>query len=382
VIAGPSFALDSEQKLLQEEIRRFAEERILPTEAARDRDRRFASEVVAELGELGLLAMLVNEEYGGPGFDPVSYVLAVEEIARASASIAVTMSVTNSVFCWPIQHYGTPEQCHEFLTPVAEQGKLGGFGLTEPSSGSDAASLRTLARRDGDDWVLDGEKAWITNAGVAHAYVVMAKTDSDAGHRGITAFVIPADCAGLSIAEGEHKMGLRSSVTASLVLDNCRIPDRYRLGEQGKGFKIALATLDHSRLGIAAQSVGIHQRALELAINYAKDRVQFGRPLMKHQEIQFKIAGIATDLAACRELTRAAASRESGRNAGRWAAQAKLLASEKANRACYEALQIHGGNGFSDEYEISRLYRDVRVTTIYEGTSEMQRLVIARSLLS
>lgn len=379
---GPSFTLDDDQKLLRDEVRRFAEEKILPGERRRDRERRFDGDLIVELAELGLLSMLVGEEYGGAGFDPVSYVVAVEEISRASASVGVTMSVTNSVFCWPIQHFGNDEQRREFLTPVATESRLGGFGLTEPTSGSDAASLRTTARRDGEDWVLNGEKAWITNAGVAHAYLVLAKSDPDAGYRGITGFIVPADAPGLSIAEGEHKMGLRSSITASLLLDDCRVPDRYRLGEEGQGFKIALATLDHSRLGIAAQAVGIHQRALELAISYARDRVQFGVPIAEHQEIRFKIAGMATDLAATRTLTLAAASREAGRDAGRWAAQAKLLASESAIRACYESLQIHGGNGFSDEYEISRLYRDVRVTAIYEGTSEMQRLVIARALLN
>ena len=378
---GPSFALSEEHRLLRDELRRFADERIIPGEAERDRERRFAADIVAELSELGLLAMLVDEEFGGAGFDPVSYVVAVEEISRASASIGVTMSVTNSVFCWPIQRFGDDELRAEFLTPVAEKGQLGGFGLTEPTSGSDAASLRTRARRDGDDWILDGEKAWITNAGIAHAYVVLAKSDPQAGHRGITAFVVPAGVDGLTVAEGEHKLGLRSSVTASLRFDGCRIPDRFRLGEEGQGFKIALATLDHSRLGIAAQAVGIHQRALELAVEYARDREQFGKPLVGHQEIQFKLASMATDLEASRTITRAAASREADRTAGRWAAEAKLFASERANRACYESLQIHGGNGFSDEYEISRLYRDVRVTTIYEGTSEMQRLVIARALL-
>lgn len=381
-LGGPSFTLDDDQKLLRDELRRFAEERILPEEAERDRERRFASDLIAELAELGVLAMLVDEQFGGIGFDPLSYVVAVEEISRASASIGVTMSVTNSVFCWPIQQFGDDGLRREFLTPVAEEGKLGGFGLTEPTSGSDAASLRTRARRDGDDWVLDGEKTWITNAGVAHAYVVLAKSDPDAGHRGISAFVVPADADGLTVAEGEHKMGLRSSVTASLHFDACRIPGRYLLGEEGEGFKIALATLDHSRLGIAAQAVGIHRRALELAIGYSRDRVQFGVPIARHQEIQFKIATMATDLAASQTMTWAAASREADRNAGRWAAEAKLLASERANQACYESLQIHGGNGFSDEYEISRLYRDVRVTTIYEGTSEMQRLVIARALLN
>jgi alkylation response protein AidB-like acyl-CoA dehydrogenase len=229
--------------------------------------------------------------------------------------------------------------------------------------------------------VLDGEKAWITNAGVAGFFVVLAKTDPGAGKRGISAFVVPADAMGLEIGEPESKMGQHASRTAPLVFQECRVPAENLLGELGQGFKIALATLDHSRLGIAAQSVGIHRRALELAVTYAKDRIQFGVPIAKHQAIQFKIASMATELSASRVLTYGAALREGARHGGRLASEAKLLASEAANRACYESLQIHGGNGFSNEYEISRLYRDVRVTTIYEGSSEMQRLVISRKLL-
>ena len=228
--------------------------------------------------------------------------------------------------------------------------------------------------------MLNGEKAWITNAGIASCFVVMAKTDPDAGKRGITAFVVPSDSPGLSIGSPENKLGLRAAKTAPLIFQNCRIPAANQLGEEGQGFKIALATLDHSRLGIAAQAVGIHQRALELALEYAKERRQFGRPIAEHQAIQLKLAEMATELEASRLLTRAAAGSTSKARAGRLASEAKLFASEAANRACYESLQIHGGNGFSDDYEISRLYRDVRVTTIYEGTSEMQRGVIARHL--
>jgi alkylation response protein AidB-like acyl-CoA dehydrogenase len=253
--------------------------------------------------------------------------------------------------------------------------------LTEPSSGSDAGSLRTTAVRDGDAWVLDGEKAWITNAGYARYYVVVARTDPAAGKRGLSAFVVPADAPGFAVGAPEEKLGLRASRTAPLVFTACRVPAGNLLGAEGEGFKIALATLDHSRLGIAAQAVGIHRRALELAAEYARDRVQFGRPIAEHQAIQFKLAQTATELAAARALTHSAAAREHAREAGRLAAQAKLYASEAANRACAESLQIHGGNGFHADYEISRLYRDVRVTTIYEGTSEMQRLVIARQVL-
>ncbi len=382
---GVDFALSEEQELLVEQVRRFAEERIRPGVEERDREHRFPSEVVAEMAELGLLGMLVEEEHGGAGVDPLTYVLAVEEIARVCPSTAVTMSVTNSVCCWPISRFGGSRIRRLALPGLAAGGELGGFGLTEPSSGSDAGSLRTRAVRDGDSWVLSGEKAWITNAGLASWYVVVASTDPAAGKRGLSAFAVPADAPGLTVGKPEEKLGLRASRTAPLHFDGCRIPADHLLGEEGQGFRIALATLDHSRLGIAAQAVGIHQRALELAVAYARDRVQFGVPIADHQAIRFKIAQMSVELAAARALTHAAALASekpgSGDRAGRLAAQAKLYASEAANRACAECLQIHGGNGFHQDYEISRLYRDVRVTTIYEGTSEMQRLVIARVLL-
>jgi alkylation response protein AidB-like acyl-CoA dehydrogenase len=378
----PSFAPSEEQELLVREVRRFAEERIAPGTRQRDRAHEFPTEVLREMGELGLLGMLVPDAYGGAGLDSLSYVLAVEEISRVCPSVGVTMSVTNSVCCWPIARFGTEEVKRTVLRELATGECIGGFGLTEPTSGSDAASMRTQARREGGEYVLDGEKAWITNAGVGRYFVVLAKTDTAAGKRGITAFVVPADLPGFRVGLPEEKLGLRASRTAQLFFEGCRVPARYRLGEEGEGFKIALATLDHSRLGIAAQSVGIHRRALELAVAYARDRVQFGRPIAEHQAVSFAIARMATELAAARVLTHAAAIREAESDAGRWAAQAKAYASEAANRACYDALQVHGGNGFSEEYEIARLYRDVRVTTIYEGTSEMQRLVIARHLLN
>jgi alkylation response protein AidB-like acyl-CoA dehydrogenase len=333
------------------------------------------------MGEMGLLGMLVPEAYGGTGLDCVSYVVAVEEIARVCPATAVTMSVTNSVCCWPIVRFGSEELKRRILPELAGGRAIGGFGLTEPTSGSDAASLRTTARRDGDAWRLDGEKAWITNAGPGRWFVVLARTGPDEGHRGISAFVVPADAPGFAVGPPEHKLGLRASTTAALVLRDCRVPADHLLGEVGQGFKIALATLDHSRLGIAAQSVGMHQRALELALAYARERVQFGVPIARHQAVQFQLAETATELAAARVLTRMAAAREGEADGGRWASEAKLYASEAAIRACHRSLQIHGGNGFSEEYEIARLYRDVRVTAIYEGTSEMQRLVIARALL-
>ncbi|HEV8240212.1 MAG TPA: acyl-CoA dehydrogenase family protein [Thermoanaerobaculia bacterium] len=376
------FALTQEQELLRQELRRFGEERIRPGVAERDEKREFPVEIFRQLGEMGLLGCFVPEKWGGAGFDLVSYAVAIEEIARACPAVAVTVSVTNSVCCWPILQFGSDELRDTALRELAGGETLGGFGLTEPSSGSDVASLRTRARRESDEWVLDGEKAWITNAGHARWYVVFARTGEE-GPRGISAFVVPADAPGFGVGASEHKLGLRASQTAAIYFNGCRIPARNLLGMEGQGFKIAMATLDHSRIGIAAQAVGIHQRALELAVGYARERRQFGKPIAEHQAIQMKIAQMATELEAARALTRAAAAiaESGGKDAARYASQAKLYASEAANRACWESLQVHGGNGFSDEYEISRLYRDVRVTAIYEGTSEMQRLVIARRLL-
>jgi len=377
------FSLTEEQELLRQEVRRFAEERIRPGARERDQRHEFPAEILAEMGEMGLLGMLVPEELGGAGQSPLTYCLAVEEIARVCPSTAVSMSVTNSVCQWPIARFGSPELGRRVLPELASGRALGGFGLTEPGSGSDAAGMTTTARRDGDSWVIDGQKAWITHAGVGKWFVVFAKTDPAAGKRGITAFVVSAEWPGFRRGAGEDKLGLRASNTGAIYFEALRVPDEFRLGETGQGFKIALATLDHSRLGIAAQAVGMHQRALELAVAYAKEREQFGAPIAEHQAIRFLLARMATDLAASRVLLgQAALVSERRPDAGRWASQAKALASEAANRACWDALQIHGGNGFCEDYEIARLYRDVRVTTIYEGTSEMQRLVIARHLLA
>jgi butyryl-CoA dehydrogenase len=380
-VSGIDFSLTGDQELLVSEIRRFAEERIRPGVAERDRKHEFPVDIFREMGEMGLLGMMVPEEYGGAGLDALTYCLAMEEIARVCPATAVTMSVTNSVCCWPINRFGSEELKRRVLPPLATGETIGGFGLTEPGAGSDAGSLRTTARRDGDFWVLNGEKAWITNAGYAKYFVVVARTNPEAGKRGLSAFVVPADAPGFSVGQPEEKLGLKASLTAQIYFSECRIPAENLLGQEGQGLKIAFATLDHSRLGIAAQAVGIHQRALELAVAYAKERVQFGVPIAQHQAIQFRIAQIATELAAARVLMINAASQEHTSQAGRLAAQAKLYASEAANRACAESLQIHGGNGFHEDYEIARLYRDVRVTTIYEGTSEMQRMVIARHLL-
>ena len=379
---GIDFSLGEDQELIREEVRRFAEERIHPGVRERDRNHEFPADIIHELGELGLLGMMVDEAYGGAGLDPLTYCVAIEELARICPATAVTMSVTNSVCCWPISRFGSEELKERVLPPLASGQQIGGFGLTEPGAGSDISRMKTRARREGDRWILDGEKAWITNAGAAGTFVVLAVTDPDAGKRGISGFVVPADAEGFSVGASEEKLGLKASKTATIYFEGCRIPAANLLGEEGEGMKIALATLDHSRLGIAAQAVGIHQRALELAVSYAKEREQFGVPIARHQAIQFSIATLATELEAARQLTYfAASSARARRDAGRLASQAKVYASEAANRACAAALQIHGGNGFCEDYEIARLYRDVRVTTIYEGTSEMQRLVIARHLL-
>ena len=375
-----TFELDEEQRLLQEEVRRFAVEQIRPGTAERDKNHTFPAEIIGEMGEMGLLGMMVSEEYGGPGMSPLTYAIAVEELAAVCPSTSITMSVTNSVCCWPIEKFGSPALKEKVLPELAGGEAIGGFGLTEPGSGSDASSMKSAAERDGDEWVINGEKAWITNGAVGKYFVVLARTDQSAGTRGISAFVVPSDAPGFRVGGAEEKMGLKASNTTTLYFDDCRIPAENLLASEGEGFRIAMTTLDHSRVGVAAQCLGIHRRALELAVSYARERVQFGVPIAKHQAIQFKIATMATELEAARALTYQAAAKDGQPDAGRLASQAKLYASEAANRACWEALQIHGGNGFSEDYEIARLYRDVRITTIYEGTSEMQRMVIARHL--
>ena len=274
---GPS--ITEGQKLLQDEVRRFCEERIRPGVLERDRQHEFPGEILGELGEMGLLGMTVAEEYGGTGLSGLDLVIVVEEIARISPAVAISLSVSNSVCCWPINRFGTDDLKERVLPDLASGSVLGGFALTEPGSGSDAASMQSTAVRDGADWILNGEKAWITNAGAAQYFVVFARTDTAAGHRGISAFVVPAESPGLSIGAQEEKLGLRASLTASVHLHDCRVPAENLLGEMGQGFGIALATLDHSRLGIAAQAVGIHRRALELAVEYAHQRVQFNRPI-------------------------------------------------------------------------------------------------------
>ena len=375
------FDFTEQQRMVRDMVREFSRERLAPGAAARDASGEFPHAIFKELGELGLLGMLVPEEYGGAGMDALSYLLAVEEIARADASVSVGVSVTNSVCQFPIVRYGTEEQKRRLLPPLARGEALGGIMLTEPDAGSDLASLRTSYRRDGDRYVLNGTKAWITNAGVARFFVVLATSDASLGARGIAAFVLDADQPGVIVHKPEEKMGLRSSKTCAVSLEDAVVPVENLLGAEGGGFKVALGTLDHSRLGIAVQAIGLAQSALDEALRYTKQRVQFGSPLIEHQSIAFRLADMDVELEAARWLTyRAAWLSERPGPHSRSAAEAKLLASETANRLVAAALQLHGGYGFSREYTVERLYRDVRVTTIYEGTSEVQRMVIARAL--
>jgi alkylation response protein AidB-like acyl-CoA dehydrogenase len=375
------FSLDEQQQMVQEMVRSFAEDRIRPRAAERDRSGEFPREIFAEMGELGLLGMLVPESYGGAGMDLLSYLIAVEELARVDAAVAVGMTVTNSVCCWPIMTFGNEAQKSEFLPQLASGDTVGGFMLTEPNAGSDAASLTTRYRDDGGAWRLDGAKAWITNGEVGRFFVCLATSDPALGAGGITAFILDADQDGVVFDPPEEKMGLRSSKTCMVTLDGARVPKSAMLGDEGQGFKIALATLDHSRLGIAAQSVGIASAALEESLRYARDRTQFGKPIIEHQAIAFALADMDTEIDAARGLMWRAvwAAGQPGRHS-RESAAAKLFASEMCNRVVSRAIQIHGGYGFSSEYPVERFFRDARVVTIYEGTSEVQRLVIARAL--
>lgn len=375
------FELSEQQRMVRDMVREFAAARLAPSAGVRDESGEFPHDVFAELAELGLLGMLVEERWGGAGLDAVSYVLAIEELARGDASVAVTVSVTNSVCQWPIARFGSPELQERVLPPLAKGEVLGGIMLTEPHAGSDLAALRTSYRREGDTFILNGSKAWITNAGVAKYFVVLATRDPALGARGITAFVLDADQPGVIVHPPERKMGLRASKTAMVTLEEARVPVGNLLAQEGKGMHVALATLDHSRLGIAAQSLGLAQAALDEALRYTKQREQFGCPLIEHQAVAFRLVDMNCELEAARWLTyRAAWLSERQERYTRTSAEAKLVASETANRIAAAAVQLHGGYGFSRDYAVERIYRDARVLTIYEGTSEVQRLVLARLL--
>jgi butyryl-CoA dehydrogenase len=375
------FALSDDQIEVQKLAREFAQAEVLPQAAAIDRDHRHPVELVKRMGELGFLGIAVPDAWGGAGFDHVSYVLAMEEVSRACASTGVIMSVNNSLVCDPILRFGTDEQKRTWLTPLAAGTLLGCFALSEPEAGSDAAAQRTTATRDGDAWVINGVKNWITNGPVADVCVLFTMNDRPAGHKGITAFILPMKTAGVRCGAPDDKLGIRGSKSCQIFLDDVRLPDSAILGEVGGGFKVAMSTLDGGRIGIAAQALGIARAVLEDSLAYAQTRKTFGKPIGQHQAIQWKLADMATELDAARLLTlRAAWLKDKKLPYGKEAAMAKLFASDAANNAAREGIQIFGGNGYVTEYPVERHFRDAKITEIYEGTSEIQRLVIAGHL--
>ena len=378
-----NFELTEEQQMVRNAVREFAQNEIAPVAREYDEAEKFPKKQLEGLAELGLLGMIIPEEYGGAGFDSVSYALALEEIANADSSVAVIVSVTNSVCCYPILSYGTEEQKRKYLVPLAKGEKLGAFCLSEPQAGSDAANQKTRAVANGEFYILNGTKSWVTNGGEADVYLTMAITGENNGRKEITAFLIEGDAEGLAVSSIEHKRGQRASQTCEMSYTDVKVPKGNVLGEIGKGLKVAFSSLDNGRIGIAALSVGIAQAALDEAKSYAKDRTAFGKPIAEFQAIQHKLADMATEVEAARLLTlRAAAMKDAGsRQTGTYASMAKLFASETANKVCAEAIQIHGGNGFSRHYNVEKYYRDARITTIYEGTSEMQRIIISRGIL-
>src|SRR5213082_3517351 len=353
----------------------------MPHAAEWDRDARFPREALGELGKLGFLGMLVPEQYGGAGADHVGYALALEEIAAGDGATSTILSVQNSVGCMPILQYGSEEQKQRFLVPLAKGEKLAAFCLTEPQAGSDAVALKTRAQRRGNRWVLNGTKQFITSGSNADVAIVFAVTDPAAGRRGISAFIVPTDTQGYRVASLEKKLGQRASDTAQLVFEDLELTPDLMLGAEGEGYKIALANLEGGRIGIAAQSIGMARAAYEAALAYAKERVAFGRPIIEHQAVAFRLADMATQIEVARQMMlHAAALRDAGEPCIKEASMAKLFASEMAERVCSAALQIHGGYGYVTDFPVERIYRDVRVCQIYEGTSEIQRLVIGRAL--
>jgi len=375
--------LDEEHRMLRDNLRRFAEEEIEPTAARYDRTREFPYENVRKCAGLGLMGMMVDEKHGGAGMDALSYVIAIEEISRVDASLGVILSVNNSLYCHPIEKFGTEEQRRKYLAPFAAGEKIGAYCLTEANSGSDAGSLRTSAVVNGDRYVLNGSKVFVTNGVAADACIVYAKTDPSApSSKGISAFIVEKAFEGYSLGKPETKLGITSSGSVEVVLEKCEVPKENLLGPEGQGFKVALHTLDGGRIGIAAQALGIAQGALDKAVTYSKQRVQFGKPICEQQSIPWMLADMATDTDAARLLTyRAAHAKQTRERYTLDASMAKLFASEVANRVAYKAVQIFGGYGYIAEYPVERYFRDARITEIYEGTSEIQRMVIAANIL-
>ena len=370
-----------EQQQIADAVREFAQERLRPFAEQWDKAHRFPREAVDEMAGLGLFGMLVPEQYGGSDTGYVAYAMALEEIAAGDGACSTIMSVHNSVGCVPILKFGTEQQKQEFLVPLASGSMLGAFALTEPQAGSDASSLKTRARLEGDHYVLNGSKQFITSGQNAGVVIVFAVTDPDAGKRGITAFLVPTDTPGYQVARVEDKLGQHASDTCQIVFDNVRVPVANRLGEEGQGYKIALANLECGRIGIASQAVGMARAAFEVARDYANERQSFGKPLIEHQAVAFRLADMATRIAVARQMVlHAAALRDAERPALVDASMAKLFASEMAEKVCSDALQTLGGYGYLSDFPLERIYRDVRVCQIYEGTSDIQRMVIARNL--
>jgi alkylation response protein AidB-like acyl-CoA dehydrogenase len=376
------FRLTEEQELLRKTVRDFAEKEVGPSAAERDEEERFDIEIFYKMGELGLTGIPFPEEYGGTGMGNLAYIIAVEELSRVCASTGVTLSAHVSLGAWPVYAFGTEEQKKKYLVPMAEGKKLGALGLTEPHAGTDAAAISTSARLDGDAYVLNGTKIFITNAYYGEVYIIFATVDRAKKHKGICAFVVEKGTPGFSFGKKEKKLGIRSSPTYELIFENCRVPKENLLGEEGQGFRIAMETLDGGRIGIAAQAVGIAQGAFEQALNYAKQREQFGQPIAKFQGIQWMLADMATRIEAARLLTyQAAYLKDAGLPYIKESSMAKLFAAETAMDVTIKAVQIHGGYGYTREYPVERMMRDAKITEIYEGTSEVQRIVIANQLL-
>ena len=376
------FKLTDEQLMIKNMVREFSRKVIATTAAERDRTKEFPADNFKQMGELGLMGMMIPEEYGGEAADTISYVLALSEIAYSCASTSVVMSVQNSIVCESLYHFGSEAQKQKYLVPLASGEWIGAFGLTEPEAGSDPVSQETTAVKDGDQWVINGTKRFITTGEHSKVVLVTAKTDASKKHKGISCFIVPKGTPGLTVGHMEDKLGLRASDTTDLIFENCRVDDSLLLGKEGDGFKIAMSGLDSGRIGIAAQSYGVAKAAFDAAVKYAKKRKQFGVPISKHQAIRFQIADMATQIEAAKQLIFSAASLKDRKEPyTKEASIAKLFASEMVNKVTATAIQMHGGYGFTKDYPVERFYRDARVFTIYEGTSEIQRVVISNQVL-
>ena len=374
--------LTEEQKLLRKTVREFAQAEVRPLAKELDETGRFPVELIRKAAELGLTGVAFPEDEGGAGFDHIAYSIVIEEISRCCASTGVILSVQNSLFCDPIHRFGTPEQKKKFLLPFARGEKIGCYALTEPQAGSNAAALQTKAVKNGDSYLINGTKAWITNGGAADAAIVYVNTDPTKGEKGITAIVAEKGTPGFKVGKEEKKLGINATACSELVFSDCKVPVANLIGNEGEGYKVALSTLDGGRIGIAAQATGIAQGAFEAALKWSQERMAFGHPISQFQAIQFMLADMATEIDAARLLVRKAAwKQDSGARFSLEAATAKLFASEMATRVTHKAIQVHGGYGYSKEYPVERAYRDARITEIYEGTSEIQRLVISSWVL-